>query len=188
MSKTIHEVMKDLKFINLPTTDDRIFFVRSSAYPKSELQVKITPDPNVGHRMVIDFMCESRRVRLFPGTRIVADPEQIPQYIQDSMKRLGTGSKRKVTTAQKKLKLAEDEVKSLEALGWIDQGNLRCEAICYHGSGHQSSTRCQIRGPHDIHECCYGSYEQTARWRGKSVFTGCFDEPPTEPKPRKRTK
>ncbi len=26
----------------------------------------------------------------------------------------------------------------------------------------------------------YGSFEQTARWRGKKVFSGYFDEPPND--------
>ena len=54
----------------------------------------------------------------------------------------------------------------------------KCKAVMWHGPGHQSSTECELEGPHKIHECTYGSMEQVARWRGKKKFTGYFDEPP----------
>lgn len=56
----------------------------------------------------------------------------------------------------------------------------RCSAAIWHGPGHQSETKCQVTGPHKIHEAVYGSMEQTARWRGKKVFSGYFDEPPND--------
>jgi hypothetical protein len=57
-----------------------------------------------------------------------------------------------------------------------------CLAEIWHGPGHQSRTRCHLRGPHDIHCAVYGCYDQVARWRGKQVFSGYFDEPPEEPR------
>jgi len=56
--------------------------------------------------------------------------------------------------------------------------NQTCSAAIWHGPGHQSKTTCQVTGPHKIHEAVYGSMEQTARWRGKKVFSGYFDKPP----------
>lgn len=53
-----------------------------------------------------------------------------------------------------------------------------CSAVIWHGPGHQSSTKCQVIGNHRVHEAVYGSMEQTAKWRGKKVFSGFFDEPP----------
>jgi len=57
----------------------------------------------------------------------------------------------------------------------------KCHAVLYHGPGHQSSTKCQITGPHSIHRAEYGGYRQVAYWIGDEKFTGYFDEPPTEP-------
>jgi len=54
----------------------------------------------------------------------------------------------------------------------------RCEAVIWHGPGHQSKTHCQLTGEHEIHETYYGSFDQFAQWRGKEVFSGYFDEPP----------
>lgn len=53
-----------------------------------------------------------------------------------------------------------------------------CGAVIWHGPGHQSKTRCQETGPHDIHSAVYGSMRQFAEWRGEEVMTGFFDEPP----------
>ena len=57
----------------------------------------------------------------------------------------------------------------------------KCQATIYHGPGHQSKTRCYKKGPHKYHEAVYGRYEQFARWLGDKIFSGFFDEPPTEP-------
>lgn len=77
-----------------------------------------------------------------------------------------------------------------------------CEAHIWHGPGHQSSTRCRKRGPHDTHEAVYGGDRTLARWRDGSytdklrekgidfdpesypenmAMTGFFDEPPEDP-------
>lgn len=56
--------------------------------------------------------------------------------------------------------------------------SLRCPAVIWHGPGHQSKTHCCLTGKHHIHEAIYGRCDQFVRWRGKEVFTGCFDEPP----------
>jgi hypothetical protein len=56
-----------------------------------------------------------------------------------------------------------------------------CCARLGHGPGHQSSTYCEVKGKHNIHECRYGSYDQIACWKGpvsKLKFTGYFDDPP----------
>ena len=54
----------------------------------------------------------------------------------------------------------------------------RCDAVIYHGPGHQSETKCCLVGPHDIHETRYGSHDHLARWKGDKVFSGYFDEAP----------
>lgn len=63
-----------------------------------------------------------------------------------------------------------------------------CEARIYHGPGHQSSTRCRVKGPHEIHEARYGSDDQLGRWKDGQweghephAITGYFNEPPTDP-------
>ncbi len=53
-----------------------------------------------------------------------------------------------------------------------------CQAVIHHGPGHQSSTKCQVSGPHQVHEARYGSFDQLARWEGDKIFSGAFDEPP----------
>lgn len=57
-----------------------------------------------------------------------------------------------------------------------------CTATLWHGPGHQSRTRCEVRGPHDIHRATYGPighYDTIATWRGGDATTGFFDEPPS---------
>lgn len=57
-----------------------------------------------------------------------------------------------------------------------------CIAKLGHGPGHQSTTYCEVKGKHKVHECTYGSYSQFAQWIGptwKLKFTGYFDNPPT---------
>lgn len=58
-----------------------------------------------------------------------------------------------------------------------------CSAAIWHGPGHQSQTKCQLIGKHKIHMAIYGSAEQIARWKGRRVFSGFFDEPPNKEKP-----
>jgi len=53
-----------------------------------------------------------------------------------------------------------------------------CAAGIWHGPGHQSWTRCELPMPHDVHEAVFGSYDQTARWRGDEICSGMFDEAP----------
>lgn len=55
-----------------------------------------------------------------------------------------------------------------------------CDAVIYHGPGHQSKTKCYRTGIHFVHETRYGSFDQLARWTGDKVFSGFFDEPPEE--------
>lgn len=73
-----------------------------------------------------------------------------------------------------------------------------CTAILWHGPGHQSQSRCEITGPHEVHETHYGPGD-LARWRTGDYtgrlreqgidfdpesypedmgMTGFFDEPP----------
>jgi len=51
-----------------------------------------------------------------------------------------------------------------------------CDAEVRHGPGHQSSTKCDLTGAHDVHRAIYMGTEAT--WRGPFVYTGVFDEPP----------
>jgi hypothetical protein len=53
-----------------------------------------------------------------------------------------------------------------------------CDAVLWHGPGHQSRTKCRIKGPHTIHRAVYGSGRQQAEWCGDEAMTGFFDEPP----------
>ncbi len=62
-----------------------------------------------------------------------------------------------------------------------------CSAAIWHGPGHQSETKCQVTGKHTVHEAVYGSMKETARWCGKKVFSGFFDEPPNAPDQRPAT-
>jgi len=41
-----------------------------------------------------------------------------------------------------------------------------CNAVLYHGPGHQSKTFCECKGPHKKHKCTYGSYNEEAEWTG----------------------
>jgi hypothetical protein len=73
-----------------------------------------------------------------------------------------------------------------------------CDAFLYHGPGHQSKSRCEVVGPHDVHRTHY-SWGQLAEWRDGSytnklreqnidfdptsypenmAMTGFFNEPP----------
>lgn len=52
-----------------------------------------------------------------------------------------------------------------------------CLATLWHGPGHQSSTYCQVKGPHKVHKAVYGSFEQEMEWKKKKAFTGYFDDP-----------
>lgn len=53
-----------------------------------------------------------------------------------------------------------------------------CHAVIYHGPGHQSSTRCRVKGEH-IHEAVYGEFSQFAEWTDPDeICSGFFDEPP----------
>lgn len=54
----------------------------------------------------------------------------------------------------------------------------QCDAVIFHGPGHQSRTKCRLVGPHDIHEARYGAHDQLARWKDDEVSSGFFDEPP----------
>jgi hypothetical protein len=60
---------------------------------------------------------------------------------------------------------------------------MNCPVGIHHGPGHQSTTKCNVEGSHEIHETFYGSYGQYASWKGGDVFTGYFDEPPDEDNP-----
>lgn len=54
-----------------------------------------------------------------------------------------------------------------------------CTAELHHGPGHQSTTRCELTGAHEVHEGHYhGGIRAT--WRGQTATTGYFDEPPQE--------
>ena len=50
----------------------------------------------------------------------------------------------------------------------------KCDAVLWHGPGHQSKAPCRLRGPHQVHEA--ETRGGTSTWRGKKAFTGYFDE------------
>lgn len=54
----------------------------------------------------------------------------------------------------------------------------KCDAVLHHGPGHQSTTKCERVGKHEVHMCLYGRYERVALWTGDEACTGFFDEPP----------
>src|SRR5256885_3979689 len=53
-----------------------------------------------------------------------------------------------------------------------------CHAKIFHGPGHQSTTNCELKGEHDVHE----AHVQGVRllWRGDEGITGFFDESPLD--------
>lgn len=58
----------------------------------------------------------------------------------------------------------------------------KCIARLSHGPGHQSHTYCEMIGPHKIHRCQYGEFNEVAYWAGspyKQKCTGSCDNPPT---------
>lgn len=59
-----------------------------------------------------------------------------------------------------------------------------CFAVLYHGPGHQSTSRCELRGNHDGKHCTHywpgGGYDTRAFWSGDEGHTGVFDEPDTD--------
>ena len=57
------------------------------------------------------------------------------------------------------------------------KGQGKCIARIHHGAGHQSSTWCDVRGPHRIHHAIYGEFDQEMEWRGLEAYSGFFDEP-----------
>ena len=78
----------------------------------------------------------------------------------------------------------EDMARAADAVAFLfGAAAVRCDAVIWHGPGHQSRTRCRLTGEHEIHEAIYGEFSQYATWRsqpdGGSTFSGVFDEPPT---------
>jgi hypothetical protein len=75
------------------------------------------------------------------------------------------------TAAERRYAKAQKEViKAFYALP-------RCEAVIHHGGGHQSTSRCERRGPHKQHaNGSYGLY-----WSKMEAFSGYFNESPEEP-------
>ena len=59
----------------------------------------------------------------------------------------------------------------------LDQESAACDAEVRHGPGHQSRTKCELTGRHEIHRAVYMGTEAT--WRGPYEYTGAFDEPPS---------
>jgi hypothetical protein len=53
-----------------------------------------------------------------------------------------------------------------------------CGALLWHGNGHQSKTKCQLKGKHSTHFAVYGGDEQEAYWKSNEASTGFFNEPP----------
>jgi len=47
-----------------------------------------------------------------------------------------------------------------------------CNAILYHGPGHQSKTFCECKGPHKKHKCNFGRYDETEEWTGMKGYAG----------------
>src|SRR5690349_22759632 len=48
-----------------------------------------------------------------------------------------------------------------------------CAAEVRHGPGHQSRTKCELKGEHEVHRAVYMGTEAT--WRGEFAYTGAFD-------------
>lgn len=99
-----------------------------------------------------------------------------------------------------KRRVVDQKIERLVRAVAQDEGE-PCEAFLYHGPGHQSKTRCELIGPHDVHRAIYGSMRQEATWRDgeytdglreKGIefdpesypenmgMTGFFDEPPQD--------
>ena len=47
-----------------------------------------------------------------------------------------------------------------------------CNAVIYHGPGHQSKTFCECKGPHKKHKCTVGRYEEYIEWTGMKGYSG----------------
>lgn len=54
----------------------------------------------------------------------------------------------------------------------------RCFAVIHHGPGHQSATRCTLRGPHGRHRAKVK--HEWMYWTDENNSTGFFDEAPEE--------
>lgn len=54
-----------------------------------------------------------------------------------------------------------------------------CDAVIWHGPGHQSRTHCDVTGEHTVHHAIYGEFRQEATWTGGAINSGFFDEPPS---------
>lgn len=102
----------------------------------------------------------------------------------DYIKRVKAGSAR-----ARRVKIADlkENIKNLPASDWrrhrrytaaLLELEPACDAVLYHGLGHQSRTLCQLRGDHEIHYTVYGRFDTEAYWRGESAMTGPFDAPP----------
>lgn len=50
-----------------------------------------------------------------------------------------------------------------------------CHSVLFHGPGHQSTTRCELTGQHDLHSAVLPD-RRYAEWEGDEAFTGYFDE------------
>ncbi len=55
---------------------------------------------------------------------------------------------------------------------------MSCGAVIWHGPGHQSYTRCQVKGKHKLHEAVYGPRKLLAEWYKSEAYTDPFDNPP----------
>ena len=45
-----------------------------------------------------------------------------------------------------------------------DMGGARCTSFIHHGAGHQSKTRCELTGPHEIHQATFGEFNKFQKW------------------------
>lgn len=124
-----------------------------------------------------------RSVGIWPGDITIEihgmkEEDFDPELLEDVLKfteELGEivfGEKAGVATESQMKKEIEEEEKMFE----------QCEAMIWHGPGHQSRTRCQRKGKHTVHKAIYGRYDQTACWEGDETYSGYFDEPPEYPK------
>jgi len=89
----------------------------------------------------------------------------------------------RIAAEMKEKALESDVFNSRDVLRWADAieagvgDQTPCDAVLCHGPGHQSQTKCHLKGKHDVHEARYGCYDLGMRWRGKEACTGYFDEP-----------
>lgn len=119
-----------------------------------------------------------------------AKREGVPDDVMETLLR--------ICSVAQDLNLVSDEDGALLDAWLAEEPPVPCPAVLYHGPGHQSRSRCEVVGVHDVHSTHYGDgqlaewrdneYIQRLRERGHvtvpdwvtpgTAMTGVFDEPP----------